>query len=66
MKKLDGGRPENWWVLTAIKLYGQQGGSTQSDCYKQLWGHEEISLRNSTDVDIFDIRIRPQAADTLQ
>lgn len=66
MKKLDGGRPENWWVLTAIKLYAQQGGSNQSKCYNQLWGNDANSLRNSSDVEKFDIRIRPQTADHLQ
>jgi hypothetical protein len=56
MKFEDGGKPENTWVLAAIKLYTQQGGSPDSQCYKYIWGNDTISLRNSPDVEVHEIR----------
>jgi hypothetical protein len=56
MKFKDGGKPENTWVLAAIKLYTQQDGSPDSQCYKYLWGNDTTSLRNSPDVDLHEIR----------
>jgi hypothetical protein len=46
MKIPRGGWPENPWLLTAIKLYTQQGGSSESKCYDLLWGNSLTSLRN--------------------
>jgi len=48
MKTPDGGKPEEPWVLVAIKLYAQHGGSEDSKCFELLWGEGEDSLRNST------------------
>ena len=53
MKKLNGGRPENPWVLTAAKLYTHMDGATDSKCYEMMWGNEADSLQNSTDVEKF-------------
>ena len=53
MKSKDGGRPENVWVLTAIKLYTHMDGAKDSKCYSMLWGNESDSLQNSSDVENF-------------
>lgn len=47
MKFANGGGPETPWVLTAIKLYAQKGGSDTSECYRMLWGDDSDSLKNS-------------------
>ena len=38
MKTEDGGKPEDPWVLVALKLYAQQGGSMDTKCFSLLWG----------------------------
>jgi len=57
MKKLDGGRPETPFVLTAWKLYTHMNGDKNSMCYKMMYGNETSSLRNSKDVDHFEIHV---------
>jgi hypothetical protein len=57
MKKLDGGRPENPWVLNAMKLYTHMEGSEDSMCYKIMYGNETTSMRNSKDIEIHDIHV---------
>ena len=48
MKTKEGGKPETPWVLVALKLYAQHGGTIDSKCYSLLWGEEADSLKNST------------------
>jgi len=55
MKKLDGGFPENPWVLTAAKLYTHMNGSEDSVCYNMMFGNETFSLQNSVSVEKHDI-----------
>jgi hypothetical protein len=55
MKKLEGGKPETPWVLNAIKLYTHMEGSEDSMCYKIMYGNETNSMRNSKDIEKFDI-----------
>ena len=56
MRKLDGGAPENPWVLVALKLYAQQDGTLDSKCYDLLWGSNVDSLRNSPWIEQVDLR----------
>jgi hypothetical protein len=56
LKFASGGRPENWWVLTAIKLYAQQDGNAASNCHKLLWGDDPLSLAHSNDTALVDLR----------
>jgi len=60
MKKLDGGRPENPWVLHHIKLYTHMNGSQDSKCWNLIYGNDTNSLRNSKDVEISTIRVPAQ------
>jgi len=55
MKFKNGGGPETPWVLTAIKLYAQHDGNTNSKCFELLWGNSDDSLRNSKSIDNVDI-----------
>ena len=64
MRTKDGGRPENPWVLVALKLYTQQNGSMDSKCYSLLWGSESDSLKNSTWADKIDTREGAPKPDT--
>ena len=43
--------PETPWVLTALKLYAQQGGDPDSKCAELLWGDTPQSLSQAKDVD---------------
>jgi len=63
MKKLDGGRPENPWVLNAIKLFAHMDGSEDSMCWKVMYGNDTTSLRNSGDVEKFDIHVPTKTHD---
>ena len=58
-KTARGGWPENVWLLAAIKLYTQQGGSKESKCFGMLWGNSTDSLRNSNTTDLTDVRPPP-------
>ena len=57
MKKLDGGRPETPWVLSAIKLFTHMDGNEDSMCWKVMYGNETSSMRNSKDIESFDIHV---------
>jgi hypothetical protein len=46
---------ETPWVLTAYKLYAQQNGSEDSECYRRLWGNGEQSLQKSKNVEKIDV-----------
>ena len=54
MKTANGGAPENTWVLTAVKLYGQQGGG-YGKCSGYIWGDDFDSLWQCPDVDTSQI-----------
>jgi len=56
MRFKDGGRPEAPWVLVAMKLYAQQGGSKDSKCYDLLWGDDTDSLKHSPWTERVDLR----------
>jgi len=43
--------PETPWVLTAVKLYTQLGGSASSKCHSMLWGSEADSLQKDSNID---------------
>lgn len=43
--------PETPWVLTAVKLYTQLGGSTSSKCHDMLWGSGADSLQKDPAVE---------------
>jgi len=47
---------ETPWVLTAIKLYAQQGGSAQSQCAKMLYGTGDDSLVHDPHVEKYVMR----------
>ena len=55
MKTPNGGEPEMPWILVALKLYAQHGGSMDTKCYSLLWGEDADSLRNSTWTDRVDL-----------
>lgn len=38
LRTADGGRPENPWLLVALKLYAQHHGDMNTKCYELLWG----------------------------
>jgi dienelactone hydrolase len=46
-KILDGGKPENPWMLVAMKLYAQHDGDKSTRCHEYLWGTSESSLQTS-------------------
>jgi len=56
LKTKNGGKPENPWVLVALKLYAQHGGSMNSMCHKLLWGDTDHSLSKSPWTDKIDFR----------
>jgi len=56
MRFVDGGKPENPWVLVALKLYAQHDGAESSKCYSLLWGYDTDSLNNSQWTERIDLR----------
>lgn len=55
LKFANGSSPEWPWVLSAAKLYAQQGGLSDSDCYGLLWGDSTDALAQSQNVDIVEL-----------
>jgi len=50
---------ESPWVLTAAKLYAQQGGSTTSKCAEMLYGNGDGSMAKDGQVEQFIVRSSP-------
>ena len=64
MKIPEGGKPEMPWVLVAMKLYAQQGGSTDSKCHDLLWGESADSLGNSPWVE--QVQLHPKVQQEME
>ena len=55
LKRKDGGRPENIWVLTAAKLYTHMNGAEDSKCFDMIWGNTDDSLQVSKDIELYSL-----------
>jgi len=52
---------ESPWVITAMKLYAQQGGRMDSNCATMLYGNGKGSLKTDKHVEKLELRSNPLA-----